>query len=98
MKLFYNLINSINGIKIAFKENSFILEILAGLFLVPYIIFIDISFSFKLIIIAVYLLNNSLIPHSSTLQKHHHFFDEPADTEGIDKIFLHFYLAGHGTN
>tara|TARA_Y100000996_G_C22273203_1_gene540832 strand:- start:137 stop:466 length:330 start_codon:yes stop_codon:yes gene_type:complete len=56
MKLFYNLINSINGIKIAFKENSFILEILAGLFLVPYIIFIDISFSFKLIIIAVYFL------------------------------------------
>lgn len=56
MKLFYNLLNSINGIKIALKENSFILELVGGLFLVPYIIFIDISFSMKLIIIAVYFL------------------------------------------
>lgn len=56
MKLFYNFLNSINGIKIALKENSFILEIVGGLFLVPYVIFIDISFSMKLIIIAVYFL------------------------------------------
>ena len=34
-------------IKIALKENSFILELVGGLFLVPYIIFIDISFSMK---------------------------------------------------
>ena len=36
-KLFNNLINSINGLKIVIKESSFILELVLGFFLIPYI-------------------------------------------------------------
>jgi diacylglycerol kinase len=36
-KLYNNLLNSLNGLKVVIKENSFILELILGFFLVPYI-------------------------------------------------------------
>ena len=54
IKLFFNLKNSINGLKIAYKENSFIVEIFVGVILIPYIIIIDLDIIFKLIVLSVY--------------------------------------------
>ena len=54
-KLFFNLKNSINGLNVACKENSFILELILGLFLIPYLVFIDIEILFKLIIFVTYV-------------------------------------------
>ena len=51
-KFFLNLINSINGLKISFKEYSFIAEIIGGLILIPYLIIVNLENSFKLIIIS----------------------------------------------
>ena len=48
--------NSINGLKIALKEHSFILEIIGGFVLIPYLIITDLENVFKLIIIVVYFL------------------------------------------
>ena len=56
MKLYNNLINSINGIKIALKENSFVLELIGGIFLLPYLFFLDVSLLLKMLILTVYFL------------------------------------------
>ena len=45
-----------NGLKIAFKEHSFIAEVLGGLILIPYIILVDFNNLLKFMIISVYLL------------------------------------------
>ena len=55
-KLYGNLINSLNGLKIVIKENSFILELIGGIFLILYLFIIDISTLFKLLILSVYFL------------------------------------------
>ena len=55
-KFFLNFVNSINGLKTAFKEHSFIAEILGGLILIPYLIIINLDNVFKLIIISTYFL------------------------------------------
>ncbi len=55
-KLYGNLINSLNGLKIVIKENSFILELIGGIFLILYLFNIDISTLFKLLILSVYFL------------------------------------------
>ena len=55
-KLYNNLINSLNGLKIVFKENSFILEIILGLFLIPYIFLSIIDFNYKVILLVLYFL------------------------------------------
>ena len=55
-KFFFNFINSINGIKIAFNEHSFIAEILGGIILIPYVLFADINILYKLIILIFYFL------------------------------------------
>ena len=55
-KLFFNLKNSINGLKVACKENSFILELILGLFLIPYLVFINVEILFKLIIFVTYVI------------------------------------------
>ncbi len=55
-KFFLNLVNSINGLKVAFKEHSFIAEILGGLILIPYLIFSNLENEYKLIIISIYFL------------------------------------------
>ena len=56
MKLYKNFINSMNGLKIALKENSFILELIGGIFLLPYLFFLDSSLLLKMLILAVYFL------------------------------------------
>ena len=55
-KIFLNLINSINGLKIVLTERSFIAEILGGFVLIPYLIIADLNNIFKLIIIIIYFL------------------------------------------
>ena len=56
MKLYNNFINSINGIKMALKENSFVLELIGGIFLLPYLFFLDVSLLLKMLILTVYFL------------------------------------------
>ena len=55
-KLYQNLLNSLNGLKIGLKEHSFIFELIGGLFLLPYLLFTNLSFELKLMIIFVYLI------------------------------------------
>tara|TARA_Y200000002_G_C22065544_1_gene408319 strand:- start:85 stop:429 length:345 start_codon:yes stop_codon:yes gene_type:complete len=55
-KLYGNLINSLNGLKIVIKENSFILELIGGIFLILYLFITDISTLFKILILSVYFI------------------------------------------
>tara|TARA_B100001057_G_scaffold426335_1_gene450327 strand:- start:121 stop:456 length:336 start_codon:yes stop_codon:yes gene_type:complete len=55
-KLYKNFLNSLNGLKVVFKENSFKLEILLGLFLVPYILFSNNELILNIILSILYLL------------------------------------------
>ena len=55
-KLFNNLINSINGLKIVIKESSYILELVLGFFLIPYIFLSNIDFNYKIILSVLYFL------------------------------------------
>jgi diacylglycerol kinase (ATP) len=54
--LFNNLLNSLNGLKIVFKEYSFILELILGIFLIPYIFLSNIDFTHKIILFVLYFL------------------------------------------
>ena len=45
-----------NGLKVAVNENSFILELIGGIFLLPYLFFLDASFLLKMLILTVYFL------------------------------------------
>tara|TARA_B100000902_G_C27058709_1_gene787953 strand:+ start:133 stop:465 length:333 start_codon:yes stop_codon:yes gene_type:complete len=55
-KLTKNFINSLNGLKFAINEHSFIAELFGGIFLIPYLFFSEINFLFKLLILIVYFL------------------------------------------
>ena len=55
-KLYSNLINSLNGLKIVSKENSFILELVLGVFLIPYIFLSNMDFNYKIILSVLYFL------------------------------------------
>tara|TARA_Y100000389_G_C17241156_1_gene403176 strand:+ start:313 stop:654 length:342 start_codon:yes stop_codon:yes gene_type:complete len=55
-KLIFNFRNSINGLKLGLKENSFILELIGGLILIPYVLLSDINITYKLSITIVYIL------------------------------------------
>ena len=55
-KLFLNFLNSINGLKIVFKESSFVLELFLGIFLIPFVLLVDLVVIAKLLIISTYLL------------------------------------------
>ena len=55
-KLYKNLINSLNGLKIVSKENSFILELVLGVFLIPYIFLSSIDLNYKIILSVLYFL------------------------------------------
>ena len=55
-KIFSNLINSINGLKITLKQHSFIIEVVGGLILIPYLIIAELDNILKLIIIIIYFL------------------------------------------
>ena len=55
-KLFSNLINSVNGLRVVFKEHSFILEIIGGIALIPFLIITEIEIINKILIISVYFI------------------------------------------
>ncbi len=55
-KLLKNSINSLNGLRVVVKENSFKLELLLGLFILALLIFNNIEFFLKILIFFVYLL------------------------------------------
>ncbi|MDA8548427.1 diacylglycerol kinase [Candidatus Pelagibacter bacterium] len=55
-KLYNNLLNSINGLKVVIKENSFILELILGFFLVPYIFLSNIDYNQKVVLFILYCL------------------------------------------
>ena len=55
-KLYKNLINSLNGLKIVIKEKSFLMELILGLFLIPYIFLSNIDFNYKIILSVLYFL------------------------------------------
>ena len=56
VKLYKNLINSLNGLKIVMTEKSFILELILGIFLIPYIIISNIEFDYKLLLLILYFV------------------------------------------
>ena len=55
-KLVSNLLYSVNGLKVAFKEHSFVLEIVGGIVLIPFLIITEIEIIHKVLIIIVYLI------------------------------------------
>jgi diacylglycerol kinase (ATP) len=55
-KLFSNLINSVNGLRVVFKEHSFIVEIIGGIALIPFLIITEIEIINKILIISVYFI------------------------------------------
>ncbi len=55
-KICSNFLNSINGIKEALKEHSFIIELIGGLFLIPFLILIETDYLIKILIIVIYFL------------------------------------------
>tara|TARA_B100000767_G_scaffold257251_1_gene264979 strand:- start:136 stop:474 length:339 start_codon:yes stop_codon:yes gene_type:complete len=68
-KLFFNLINSLNGLKYVFKEHSFIVELLLGVILIPYIFFLETSILFKLLVFTVYVLLLTFEIVNTTIEK-----------------------------
>ena len=77
-KLFNNLLNSLNGLKIVFKEYSFILELILGIFLIPYIFLSNIDFTHKIILFVLYfilltfeILNTSIEKLCDKITKEH---------------------------
>ncbi|WP_075536265.1 diacylglycerol kinase [Candidatus Pelagibacter communis] len=55
-KLYKNLINSLNGLKIVISEKSFVMELILGVFLIPYIFLSNIEFNYKLFLLVLYFL------------------------------------------
>lgn len=75
-KVFSNLFNSVNGLKVAFKEHSFILEIIVGIILIPFLIIVEIDNINKILIIMTYfvllafeLINTSIEKISDKITK-----------------------------
>ena len=55
-KLISNLKNSINGLKLALSERSFVAELDGGLILIIYLFLSDLNLIYKLLIIVIYIL------------------------------------------
>ena len=55
-KLLLNLKNSLTGLYSMLSEHSFVLELMGGLILIPYILFADINNTYKLLIILTYFI------------------------------------------
>lgn len=68
-KLFLNLLNSINGFRIALSESSFVLEILLGIIIIPYVLLANINILSKLFIISTYLLLLSFEIFNTAIEK-----------------------------
>ena len=68
-KLIKNLINSLNGLRVVFKENSFKLELLLGLLILPFLILIKIDSFLKILIFSIYLLVLSFEIINTSIEK-----------------------------
>ena len=68
-KLYSNFFNSLNGLKFALNEHSFVIEILGGLILIPYLFIIDLNEIFKIIIFSVYCLLLALELLNTSIEK-----------------------------
>ncbi|MDA7456974.1 diacylglycerol kinase [Candidatus Pelagibacter ubique] len=55
-KLIFNLKNSINGLRLALSESSFILELVGGIILTIYLFLSDLNFIHEVLITIVYIL------------------------------------------
>jgi diacylglycerol kinase (ATP) len=56
IKLKNNFIYSINGLRLALMEHSFVMELLFGLIFLPILIFIEIPIGIKLLLLGAYFL------------------------------------------
>ena len=89
LKKFYsNFLNSINGLREALKEHSFVSEIILGLFLIPFLILIENDNFIKLLVIITYffllafeLINTSIEKLSDKVNKEY-----DADIKSIKDI------------
>ena len=68
-KLIKNLINSLNGLRIVFKENSFKLELLLGFLILTFLIIFKIDFFLKILIFSIYLLVLSFEIINTSIEK-----------------------------
>ena len=68
-KLYFNLINSINGLKLGIKEHSFLIEIIVGFILIPYVFISHMEDFYKISIIIVYLLLLAFELINSSIEK-----------------------------
>ena len=68
-KLFRNFLNSVNGIRIVFKESSFVLEILLGIIIIPYILIENVTILIKLLVISTYMLLLSFEIFNTAIEK-----------------------------
>ena len=55
-KIYKNFINSLNGLKIVINENSFVMELILGVFLLPYVLISNIDFNHKLLLLVLYFM------------------------------------------
>ena len=55
-KIYENLINSLNGLKIVINEKSFVMELILGVFLLPYVLISNIDFNHKLLLLVLYFI------------------------------------------
>ena len=68
-KLYFNLINSINGLKLGLKEHSFLIEIICGFILLPYVFISNMEEFYKISIIIVDLLLLAFELINSSIEK-----------------------------
>ena len=55
-KIYKNFINSLNGLKIVINEKSFVMELILGVFLLPYLLISNIDFNHKLLLLVLYFM------------------------------------------
>ena len=55
-KIYKNFINSLNGLKIVINEKSFVMELILGVFLLPYLLISNIDFNHKLLLLVIYFM------------------------------------------
>jgi len=98
-KVFSNLINSVNGLKVAFKEHSFILEIIVGIILIPFLIIVEIDNINKILIIMTYfillafeLINTSIEKISDKITKNFDLEIKQIKDLSSSAVFIIFLL------
>ena len=98
-KVFSNLLNSVNGLTIAFKEHSFILEIIAGIILIPFLIIVEIENINKILIIMTYsimlafeLINTSIEKVSNKITKNFYLEINEIKDLSSSAVFIIFLL------